>query len=98
MKKLIIILLLSAFFFMAYATKPDDKTCIIEGVKAVWGDRTPTTHMPEYYEQFMNATSKAIEIKDWIFLKQINYRFPKEKRTVAYGAFRKVITTVKPME
>lgn len=98
MKKIIIILLVSAFLFAAHATKPDDKTCIIEGVKAVWGDRMPTEEMPQYYEQFMDATSKAIEIKDWIFLKQINYKFPKETRTVAYGAFRNVMTTVKPME
>ena len=39
----------------AYITKPDDKTCIIEGVRAVWGDVMPDVNKyPVYFEQFMN--------------------------------------------
>jgi hypothetical protein len=95
MGKIIIALLIGAFLLAAYSTKPDDKTCMIEAAKAVWGNRMPTEERPEYFNQFMDVTSELIEIKDWVFLKQINYKFAKEKRTVAYGAFRRVFSMVK---
>lgn len=92
MKKIIILLLIIFTLFAAYSSKPDDKTCIIETVKSVWGPLTPTTERPVYYEQFMDLTSKLVEIDDWIFLKRIKYKFTSEKKTVAFGAFKKVFT------
>jgi hypothetical protein len=73
-------------------TKPDDKTCIIKAVEAVWGDKTPDKyHYPEYYEQFMDVTSKAIVIDDWVFVKRIQYKLNNQKRTVGFGLFKKVL-------
>lgn len=97
MKKLFLPLLL--ILGIAYFTKPDDKTCIIEGVKAVWGRATPEANRtPEYFEQFMNLNSKDVVVKDRVFFKQVTYRIGATQNTVAYGAFRNVFTTVKPME
>ena len=92
MKKYIVLFLLAVILFVAYQTKPDDKTCIIETVKAVWGDRTPDLKMPFLYEQFMDATSKSVVIDDWIFLKRMKYKYADKTRTVALGMFNKVIT------
>ena len=92
MKKFIILFLIAVFFFVAYETKPDDKTCYIETVKAVWGDRTPDLKTPSLYEQFMDATSKSVVIDDWIFMKRMKYKYADRTRTVALGMFNKVIT------
>jgi hypothetical protein len=92
MKKIVVVILLVFTLFAAYASKPDDKTCIIEAVKSVWGRLTPDVSRPIYYEQFMDLTSKSVEIDDWIFLKRIKYKFKTGTATVAIGAFNKVFT------
>ncbi len=92
MKKFIILSLLAIFLFFAYASKPDDKTCIISAVTSVWGNLTPTPKKPMYYDQFMNITSKFVVIHDWIFFKQIEYKFKEGVYTVGIGAFKKVYT------
>jgi len=95
----ILLLLLVVVLIVAFVTKPDDKTCIIQGVKAVWGSRTPNVYdKPAFFESFMNITSKQVEVKDWIFFKQIKYKLQGDEKTVAYGAFKKVFPTVSPME
>lgn len=95
----ILLLLLVVVFVVAFVTKPDDKTCIIEGVKAVWGSRTPDPYdKPAFFESFMNLTSKQVEVKDWLFFKQVKYKVNDEAKTVAFGAFKKVFSVVKPME
>lgn len=81
--------------FVAYMSKPDDKTCIIEAVKSVWGNYTPDVSRPIYYEQFFDLTSKSVIIDDWIFLKRIRYKFKSGPVTVAIGAFNKVFTRYK---
>jgi hypothetical protein len=92
MRKIIVLILIAFTLFAAYSSKPDDKTCIIEAVKSVWGPLTPTTARPVYYEQFMDLTSKSVEIDDWIFLKRIRYKTANDTKTVAFGAFKKVFT------
>ena len=78
---------------VAYFTKPDDKTCIIAAVKAVWGDRTPNMYeKPALFEEFMNLNSKQVTVDDWIFLKRIRYHFPKKEYNIGIGAFRRVFT------
>ncbi|WP_121356984.1 hypothetical protein [Flavisolibacter nicotianae] len=96
MKKWIIVLLL--VLGVAYFTKPDDKTCIIEGTRAVWGDLVPDVNdKPAMFEQFMNVISTNVVVKDWVFFKQVRYKVKTEQRTIAFGAFKNVFTTVKPM-
>lgn len=85
-------MLVAFTLFAAYASKPDDRTCIIEAVKSVWGHLTPDTTRPLYYEQFMELTSKSVEIDDWIFFKRIKYKFKNKTSTVGIGAFKKVFT------
>ncbi len=92
MKKLVFIIVLGLIQLIAYGTKPDDKTCITEAVKSVWGKYTPDLKNPNMYEQFMNLTSKSIEVDDWVFLKRIRYKTTKGYVTVAYGAFKNVMT------
>ncbi len=53
MKKIIAVIIIISFLFVAYRTKPDDRTCTLKGVKAVWGKLTPTETKPVYFEQFM---------------------------------------------
>lgn len=91
MKKTLWIIGLLFIFFLAYVSKPDDKTCIERAVAAVWKDRTPNkyTH-PEYYEQFMDLTSQSVDIDDWVLFKVIKYEIKKEKTTVAVGALKRV--------
>lgn len=94
MKKAVIFLLIVLVLLLgiAFATKPDDKTCKIVAVKSVWGSVTPDYDtMPEYYEQFMDVTSKAVEVEDLVFLKRIRYRFNEGTRTIGYGAFGRVM-------
>lgn len=81
-------------FGIAYATKPNDKTCKIVAVKSVWGSVTPDYDtMPQYFEQFMDVTSKAVIVEDLVFLKRIKYRFKQGPRTIGYGAFGRVMIT-----
>ncbi|MDQ6812474.1 MAG: hypothetical protein M3040_01845 [Bacteroidota bacterium] len=91
MKRTIALMLIVFTLFAAYSSKPDDKTCIIEAVKFVWGNNVPDLRIPLYYEQFMDLTSKSVVINDWIFLKRISYRFTKETKTVGFGVFKKVV-------
>lgn len=99
MKKIIIFSIIAIVLIAAYATKPDNKTCVIGGVKAVWGDITPDPYSkPEFFEQFMNLNSTDVKLKDWIFFKQIIYASGKEKRTVAIGAFHHIFVMVKPLQ
>lgn len=99
MKKIIIFSIVAIILITAYATKPDNKTCIIKGVKAVWGNVAPDPYItPAYFEDFMNLNSKSVEVKDWVFFKQIIYTMGKERRTVSIGAFKHVWATVKPVQ
>jgi hypothetical protein len=98
MRKLVIILLLLVFV-VAYFTKPDDKTCIIGAVKAVWGDVTPNPYdKPAMFESFMNLQSRNVQVADWVFLKRVKYVIPGYQKTVALGAFRNVFPLVKPLQ
>jgi hypothetical protein len=91
MKRIVPWLLLPVILIVAYVTKPDDKTCIIAAVDAVWGYRVPNKYdKPDFYEQFMNITSKQVYVDDWIFLKRIRYRFPKREYNIGIGAFHHV--------
>lgn len=90
MRKIIILLIIAFTLFAAYASKPDDRTCIIESVKFVWQEHVPSISRPVYYEQFMDLTSKSVDIDDWFFIKRIKYRFTDKTRTVGIGAFKKV--------
>lgn len=92
MKKLVLIVVLGIILLVAYGTKPDDKTCIIDSVKSVWGKYTPDLQNPNMYEQFMNVTSQSVEVDDWVFLKRIRYKTKTGYVTVGFGAFKKVMT------
>ena len=94
MKRVLLILLIVFVLIVAAASKPDDKSCIIAAVNAVWGSRVPSLSMPQYYEQFMDVTSQSVEINDWWLLKRIRYKTNKGKMTVGYGAFRHVFITL----
>jgi hypothetical protein len=99
MKKIIIFSVIIIVLISAYVTKPDNKTCIIGGVKAVWGNITPDPYSkPDFFEQFMNLYSGDVKLKDWFFFKQIIYTTGKERKTVGIGAFRHVFVTVKPVQ
>lgn len=101
MKKIIVVVIFFVFALLvgAYASKPTDKTCIIEGVKAVWGNITPNPYKtPAFFEEFMNLNSKSVDVKDWIFFKQVVYTLGNEQKTVGIGAFKKVFATVKPVD
>lgn len=76
--------------FAAYSSKPDDKTCIIKAVQAVWGNRVPDEKLPLFYEPFMDLTSQSVKINDWIFLKRIQYKY--NYVTIGFGFFKKVFT------
>lgn len=92
MAKIIILLIIIFTLFTAYSSRPEDKTCIIEAVKSVWGKFVPDISRPVYYEQFMNETSKAVKIDNWVFLKRIQYKTNDGFLTVGYAAFNKVFT------
>jgi hypothetical protein len=98
MKKVFLVLLV-LLLAVAYFTKPDDKTCIIEGVKAVWGKMVPDVYKrPDLFGYFMDNSSKSVVVKDWLFWKVVNYKVDKEQKLVAIGAFRNVFALVKPYE
>lgn len=91
MKRFAIILFSALFLLIAYASKPDDRTCIIEGIKAVWGRYTPSADVPVYYNQFMDLNSNSIVIKDWVILKQVRYKYNESvTKTVGIGALNRV--------
>jgi hypothetical protein len=91
MKGILFLIAFAALLLVAYATKPDDKTCIIAAVEAVWGKRTPDKYdKPTLYEQFMDLNSKQVEIDDWIFMKRIRYHFPTKEYNIGIGAFKHV--------
>ena len=95
MKRILIALFFIMVLTIAYFTKPDNKTCIIAAVKAVWGNRMPDLYTPEYYEQFMDLMSESVEIDDWVFLKRIRYRVnEKQQGTVGFAAFKRVFITI----
>lgn len=92
MKKILLILLVVFIAIIAFASKPDNKTCIIKTVEYVWGDKTPDKNQyPQYYNQFMDVTSKLVEVDDWIFLKRIRYKLNDKYKTVGFGFFKKVL-------
>jgi len=91
MKKILFSILFLFLLTLAYFRKPDDKTCIIAAVEAVWGSRTPDKNkFPDYFEQFMNVTAPSVEVNNWVFLKRIRYQYGKEKKTIGYGLFKRV--------
>ena len=90
MKRIISSIIILTFLFVAYRTKPDDRTCTLEGVKAVWGSRTPSETKPMYFEQFMDITSQSVKIIDLVLLKQIKYKYNTDYKTIGFGAFNKV--------
>lgn len=91
MKKVVLLLAVGALLLVAYTTKPDDKTCIIAAVEAVWGKLAPDKYnKPALYEQFMNLNSTQVKIDDWIFLKRIRYQFPKKEYKIGIGAFNHI--------
>lgn len=87
MRRIIIIALCILVLGVAYFTKPDDKTIIIQSVTRFWGDRSPTVQMPVYYNQFMDLNSKSVEINDWIFIKRVRYHLGSFNRTIGIAAF-----------
>lgn len=98
MKKLLLLLLL-LFFVVAIVTKPDDKTCIIGGVRAVWGNLTPNPNdKPDMFEIFMNLHSSEVKVQDWLIFKQVKYTVQGGQKTVALGAFKKLYPLVRPVE
>ena len=90
MKKKVVILFVALFCLIGYVSKPEDKKCIIAAITAVWGSRTPTLATPQYYEQFMETLSHAVEVNDWIVLKVIRYKYKDRTRIIGFGAFNKV--------
>ncbi len=87
MRKIIWVGVILVFLIIAYCTKPDNKTIIIESVTAMWGDRTPTVETPQYYEQFMNLNSKSVHIDDWVIAKRVKYKIGDFNKTIALAAF-----------
>lgn len=90
MKKIIFTILVAFALFAAYKSKPDDKTCIIAGVKAVWGSHVPEETSPIYFNSFMNITSPSVKVDDWILLKRIQYKIKNRYVTIGYGALKRV--------
>jgi len=90
MKKIIIAILIVFALFAAYSSKPDDKTCIIAAVRAVWGNKVPDEKKPMYFNQFMDVTSEFVKVNDLVFLKMIRYRFNKDYKVLGVGAFKRV--------
>lgn len=93
-KKIIIIsiLLIAAIFIVAVYTKPPDKKIKENVIEAIWGDRVPNKHnVPEFYEQFMNITTRDIIIDDWLFIKRIRYSIGNDKKIIGYAAFGKIM-------
>jgi hypothetical protein len=94
MKKnfIIVSILIATIFIVAAFTKPPDKEIKINVIEAIWGDRVPNKYdKPEFYEQFMNITTRAIIIDDWLFIKRIRYLVGNDKKIIGYAAFGKIM-------
>ena len=95
MKKNVIIvsILITAIFIVAAFTKPTDKEIKINVIEAIWGDRVPDKYgKPAFYEQFMNITTEAVIIDDWLVIKRIRYLVGTDKKIIGYAAFGKIMT------
>ncbi|MEO8720236.1 MAG: hypothetical protein ABI297_08115 [Ginsengibacter sp.] len=91
MKKIIGLAILVAFFAFAYFTKPDDRSCKIMVVKAVWGNLMPNEHQsPRFFSQFMDLYNKDITIDDWVLFKIIKYKLPDRKQLTSIGVFKRI--------
>ena len=91
MKKLLLLIVV-IILTIAYFTKPDDKTCMIAAVNAVWGDKVPRPEStPRLYERFMDLNSKQVVIDDWIFMKRIGYRFPNKEYRLGFALFDRIV-------
>ena len=91
-KNLVIVLLITAIFTIAAFTKPSDKKIKINVIEAIWRDRVPDKYdKPAFYEQFMNITTEAVIIDDWLFMKRIRYTVGKDKKLLGYAAFGKIL-------
>ena len=88
---LISVLLVIIILMIAAFTKPDDKKIKIDVIAALWGDKVPDKVTPQYYEQFMNLTTRDIDIDDWLFVKRIKYTVNHNTAIIGYGAFGKVM-------
>lgn len=94
MKRILILLLLVFVLIIAYASKPDDKTCMEVAVKATWGKLTPEKNkFPEYYEQFMDLHYTDVIIHDYMFFKHVKYKMPNGEKSIAFAAFKRFFFT-----
>lgn len=92
MKKILLSLLFVFILIIAYQSKPSDKDCIIKAVRTAWGAKVPDEKIyPQYFEQFMDVTSTAVKVDDWIFLKRISYKYNNDYKTVGYGLFKQIL-------
>jgi hypothetical protein len=88
---LISVLLFAVILIIAAFTKPSDKKIMIETINAVWGKRVPDKKLsPRFYNQFMDETTQAINIDDWLFIKRIKYTVRDTTTTIGFGVFGKV--------
>ncbi len=94
LKKILISLVVVFVLFMAYVSKPDDKTCMEVAVKAAWGNLTPEKHkFPEYYEQFMDLNYTNVVINDYLFFKHVKYKVANDEKSIAIAAFKRFFYT-----
>jgi hypothetical protein len=94
LKKILILLVVVFVLFMAYVSKPDDKTCMEVAVKAVWGNLTPEKlEFPEYYEQFMDLNHTNVVIYDCLFFKHVKYKVADDEKSIAIAAFKRFFYT-----
>lgn len=91
-KNIIIVSIIAAIFIVAAFTKPTDKEIKIDVIDAIWGNRVPDKYnAAQYYEQFMNITTQAVIIDDWLFIKRIRYSIGNDKKIIGYAAFGKIM-------
>jgi hypothetical protein len=64
----------------------------IKVITMLWQGRVPDKNkLPGPYEQFMDVTTAAILIDDWIFLKRVRYETNSDVKIIGYAAFGKVM-------
>ena len=91
-KWIIVSILIATIFIVAAFTKPTDKKIKINVIEAIWGARVPNKYdKPDFYEQFMNITTQAVIIDDWLFIKRIRYLVGSDKKIIGYAAFGKIL-------
>ncbi len=91
-KAFLISVLLVLILLIAVFTKPNDKEIKIRVIEVIWGKLVPDKYkVPGYYEQFMNLTTKDIDIDNWLFVKRIKYTVKDTTYTIGYAAFGKVM-------